>query len=154
MKRNYKFGIGACLLVAAIGYLMYAGVEQSSAYYFTIDEFLPRRADMVNQGIRLAGRVAPGSLSKKTSAKGTEMKFRVGEFREAGLDEAGLDEVPNASETVAVEYTGVVPDMFAEGRDVIIEGEYSGGVLHAKSVMTSCPSKYEPEVEGQQAAAY
>ncbi len=145
MKRNYKFGIGACLLVAAIGYLMYAGVEQSSAYYFTIDEFLPRRAAMADQGIRLAGRVAPGSLVKKTSAKGTEMKFRVGEFS---------DEQVAHAETVAVEYTGVVPDMFAEGRDVIIEGRYADGILHAKSVMTSCPSKYEPELEGQQAAAY
>ncbi len=145
MKRNYKFGIGAILLVSSIGYLMYAGVEQSSAYYFTIEEFLPRRDAMVGQGVRIAGRVAPGSLTKNTSAKGTEMTFRVGEF---------TDDDAAATDTVAVEYTGVVPDMFAEGRDVIIEGTYAGGIIQAKSVMTSCPSKYEPEVEGQQAAAY
>lgn len=145
MKRNYKFGIGAILLVSSIGYLMYAGVEQSSAYYFTIEEFLPRRDTMIGQGVRIAGRVAPGSLTKSTSAKGTEMTFRVGEF---------TDDAVAAVDTVAVEYTGVVPDMFAEGRDVIIEGTYAGGIIQAKSVMTSCPSKYEPEVEGQQAAAY
>jgi cytochrome c-type biogenesis protein CcmE len=145
MKRNYKFGIGAVLLVSAIGYLMYAGVEQSSAYYFTIEEFLPRRDDVAGQGIRLAGRVAPGTLTRNTSAKGTELKFKVGDF---------TDEEVAPSETVAVEYLGVVPDMFAEGRDVIIEGTYTGGVVQAKSIMTSCPSKYEPEVEGKQAAAY
>ncbi len=145
MKRNYKFGIGALLLVSSIGYLMYAGVEQSSAYYFTIEEFLPRRDAMAGQGLRLAGRVAPGSLTQKTSSEGTAMKFRVGDFTD--------DEVAEAA-TVPVEYTGIVPDMFAEGRDVIIEGTYTAGVVQAKSVMTSCPSKYEPEVEGQQAAAY
>lgn len=147
MKRNYKFGIGAVLLVSSIGYLMYAGVEQSSAYYFTIEEFLPRRDEVAGQGIRLAGRVAPGTLTKSTSAKGTELKFQVGEFSE----EEG---VIGSTETVGVEYLGVVPDMFAEGRDVIIEGTYTGGVIQAKSIMTSCPSKYEPEVEGKQAAAY
>jgi cytochrome c-type biogenesis protein CcmE len=147
MNRNYKFGIGAVLLVSSIGYLMYAGVEQSSAYYFTIEEFLPRREAMAGQGLRLAGRVAPGSLTKHTSADGTAMKFRVGHF---------TDEAVAAADTVAVEYTGIVPDMFAEGRDVIIEGTYASGVVQAKSVMTSCPSKYEPEVEveGKQAAAY
>jgi len=145
MKRNYKFGIGAAVLVAAVGYLMWAGVDQSSAYYFTIEEFLPQREAMAGQGIRLAGRVTPGSLSKKTSAKGTEMKFSVGDF---------TDEETAPVDTVAVEYTGVVPDMFDEGRDVIIEGTYANGVVLAKSVMTSCPSKYEPELEGQQAAAY
>lgn len=145
MKRNYKFGIGAVILVSSIGYLMYAGVEQSSAYYFTIDEFLPQRDAMAGEGIRLAGRVAPGSLTKQTSSKGTEMTFRVGEF---------TDDPVAAADTVEVQYTGVVPDMFAEGRDVIIEGTYAAGIVQAKSVMTSCPSKYEPEVEGKQAAAY
>ncbi len=145
MKRNYKFGIGALLLVSSIGYLMFAGVDQSSSYYFTIEEFLPQREAMVGEGLRLAGRVAPGSLTKSTSSKGTAMTFRVGDF---------TNEEVAVADTVSVQYTGVVPDMFAEGRDVIIEGTYSDGVVQAKSVMTSCPSKYEPEVEGQQAAAY
>ena len=39
--------------------------------------------------------------------------------------------------------TGIKPDMFADGRDVIVEGRYTGDVLHATQVLTSCPSKYE-----------
>jgi cytochrome c-type biogenesis protein CcmE len=36
--------------------------------------------------------------------------------------------------------------MFAEGRDVIVEGRYSHeNILEAKTIMTSCPSKYEAE---------
>lgn len=142
MNRYYKFGVGACLLVAAIGYLMYAGLQQSSTYYFTIEEFLPRKQDLDGQGVRVAGRVAPGSLTKQTSAKGTEMRFAIGDFKGAG----------EAGETVRVAYTGIVPDMFAEGRDVIIEGRYADGMLHAQQIMTSCPSKYEPK-PGEPAAA-
>lgn len=136
MNRYYKFGLGATLLVAAIGYLMYAGLQQSSTYYFTIDEFLPRKAELTGQGVRVAGRVAEGSLWKQTSAKGTEMKFAIGGFK--GPDEP-------IGETVTVAFTGIVPDMFAEGRDVIIEGRYVDGTLQAQQIMTSCPSKYEPK---------
>jgi cytochrome c-type biogenesis protein CcmE len=142
MKKNYKFGVGAVLLVAAIGYLMYAGVEQSSSYYFTIEEFLPKMDTYAERGVRVAGRVAVGSLQKKTSAAGTEMKFHIGDF---------TDTAPPGAPTLPVEYTGIVPDMFAEGRDVIVEGTYTGGVLQASAVMTSCPSKYEPEAEGARA---
>jgi cytochrome c-type biogenesis protein CcmE len=135
MNRYYKFGVGASLLVAAIGYLMYAGLQTSSTYYFTIGEFLPKRSELAGQGIRVAGRVAPGSLSKETSAKGTAMTFAIGDF--TGGDHLG--------ETVPVTFTGIVPDMFAEGRDVIIEGRYVDGTLQAQQIMTSCPSKYEPK---------
>jgi cytochrome c-type biogenesis protein CcmE len=149
MKRSYKFAVGACLLAASLGYLMYAGLQQSSTYYFTIAEFLPRKHELVGQGIRVAGRVEEGSLRKQTSARGTEMSFHIADF-------AGPDRVP-VEGRVAVAYTGVVPDMFAEGRDVIIEGRYVDGTLQAQTIMTSCPSKYEPELEGgapgQQAAS-
>jgi cytochrome c-type biogenesis protein CcmE len=50
---------------------------------------------------------------------------------------------------VPVHYQGILPDMFAEGRDVIVEGRYdAGNTLAAKTIMTSCPSKYEPEKTG------
>jgi cytochrome c-type biogenesis protein CcmE len=38
------------------------------------------------------------------------------------------------------------PDMFAENRDVIVEGKLtSSGTVAAEQVLTSCPSKYTPE---------
>jgi cytochrome c-type biogenesis protein CcmE len=144
MNRYYKFGLGACVLLAAIGYLMFAGLQQSSTYYFTIAEFLPRKDQLAGQGVRVAGRVSAGSLHKQTSAKGTEMQFTIADF-------AAPDRVPVAG-SVPVVFTGVVPDMFAEGRDVIIEGRYVDGTLQAQTIMTSCPSKYEPKLEEKGAA--
>ncbi len=137
MNRSVKFVIGACLLVAAIGYLMVAGLQTSSTYYFTIAEFLPRQAELIGQPVRVAGRVREGTLRRQTTAKGTEMQFAVGDFE-------GPDHQP-VEGTVPVAYTGVVPDMFDEGRDVIIEGKLVDGTLHAQTIMTSCPSKYVPK---------
>lgn len=147
MSKKLRFVVGASLLVLAIGYLMAAGVQTSSTYYFTLAEFLPRQHELAGQPVRIAGRVSEGSLRKQTSAKGTEMTFTVGDFE-------GPDHAPVAG-TVPVAYVGIVPDMFAEGRDVIIEGVLVDGTLQAQSVMTSCPSKYEPgdEAAGQQASS-
>lgn len=48
--------------------------------------------------------------------------------------------------------------MFAEDRDVIIEGEYitgaNGNVLEATAVLTTCPSKYEAEIQETAASGY
>jgi cytochrome c-type biogenesis protein CcmE len=50
------------------------------------------------------------------------------------------------TETVAVVYTGSVPDLFRVGREVMLEGELAGGTFVAKtdSMKTKCPSKYSP----------
>lgn len=43
-----------------------------------------------------------------------------------------------------VRYEGIKPDMFAAGRDVIVDGDYKDGVVTATKLLTQCPSKYEP----------
>ena len=50
--------------------------------------------------------------------------------------------------SLKVAYTGVTPDMFADGREVVVEGTLGkDGVFHANTLLTSCPSKYEAEKE-------
>lgn len=144
MTRNRKFGVGALLLVGAIGYLVYAGVQQGSVYYFTVDEFLAKKDAMADQGIRVAGRVAQGSVRKEPTNKGVELQFTIGDFVANGGAEP--------AELLPVHFSGVLPDMFGEGRDVIVEGKYLDGVLEAQTVMTSCPSKYEPGKDGAEKA--
>lgn len=137
MTASTKFLIGSIALAGAVAYLMYAGVQQSGMYYLTIEEFLARRDLYAGEGIRIAGRVTRGSVRKRMTPKGEELTFAIGDFVTEG----------ELGETVAVHFVGVTPDMFkAEGgSDVIVEGKYRDGVIHAQSVMTSCPSKYEAE---------
>jgi cytochrome c-type biogenesis protein CcmE len=55
--------------------------------------------------------------------------------------------------TVPVVYTGSVPDLFDKGRHVYLRGELRNGVfVGAKdSLVTKCPSKYEPKKTAQKA---
>jgi cytochrome c-type biogenesis protein CcmE len=55
--------------------------------------------------------------------------------------------------TVPVVYTGSVPDLFENGRHVYLRGELRNGVFVGKkdSLVTKCPSKYEPKKTDQKA---
>lgn len=132
MEKKSKFLIGALLIVGAIAYLIYTGVKETSVYYLTIEEFLPKREALANEGVRVAGRVQAGTLA--WDPKDLNLRFSLGHFEDG-------------EESLPVYYRGILPDMFAEGRDVIVEGKYSpGGVFVADTIMTSCPSKYESQV--------
>ncbi|GBD26092.1 Cytochrome c-type biogenesis protein CcmE [bacterium HR30] len=136
MRRKARFGFAALVLVGVVTYLMYVGVRETAVYYITVDEFATRRDMLAGQGVRVAGRVTPGSVQRRMTPRGEEVWFELGEFKDDG----------QATPVVRVFYVGVVPDMFRDegGSDVIVEGQYDGSVLRAQTVLTSCPSKYEP----------
>ncbi|HJY81979.1 MAG TPA: cytochrome c maturation protein CcmE [Candidatus Binatia bacterium] len=142
MRGKSKFFVGVLLVVGAVGYLMYTGIRETSTYYLTIEEFLLKREALTNEGVRVAGRVQAGSV--RWDPKDLRLSFVLGPFnKRTGDQTAGIP----------VHYQGILPDMFAEGRDVIVEGHYSAGsALAAKTIMTSCPSKYEAEKSSQQSA--
>jgi cytochrome c-type biogenesis protein CcmE len=135
MNRNLRFVFGSAVIVAAIGWLMYTGIRETSSYYLTIQEFLPKRDEYGNMPLRVAGRVLPGSIDY--DARTLNLKFQL----------AGFPDGKTENLSVPVAFTGIKPDMFADGRDVIVEGRYTEGVLHAKQVLTSCPSKYEAKTK-------
>jgi len=134
MDRNRRFIIGASIIVAAVAYLVYTGIRETSVYYLTIDELLSRPEAFAGEGLRVAGRVGANSVA--WNAATLDLKFRLASFEDK-------DGVP-------VAYNGVLPDMFAEGRDVIVEGTYAhDGSFHARTLLTACPSKYEAEAAAE-----
>lgn len=88
------------------------------------DSFVPR--------IRVAARVSDDPIDYSV-APTFELKFSV-------LDPGTKTPGPGVLRVV---YRGVKPDMFAPGRDVIMDGNFTGGVLEATKLLTQCPSKYE-----------
>ena len=50
------------------------------------------------------------------------------------------------TERVTVVYRGTVPDQFKVGRELMVKGALENGVFVAQrdSMVTKCPSKYEP----------
>jgi len=127
-----RFVVGAALIGAAVSYLVYAGIRTTSMYYFELNEFLVRRDALAGESLRVKGWVRHGSVARNASTN--ELRFEL-----ARQDDTS---------PVPVSYRGIMPDMFSEGREVVVEGRYDGGALAARQIMTSCPSKYEPAVEG------
>ncbi len=118
------------MLAAAVGFLIYSAASETSVYYMTIAEFSAKKDSLANEGVRIAGRVRDGTVHWEP--RDLDLKFALADF-----------EAP-ANAGVPVHYNGILPDMFAEGRDVIVEGKYGNdGVFHAHTIMTSCPSKYQ-----------
>lgn len=77
----------------------------------------------------LTGKVVDGSVK----AGAEDLRFAV-------RDRDGTAAVP-------VVYSGVVPDPFREGREVIVDGRMRGGTFVADhdSLVTKCPSKFSKE---------
>jgi cytochrome c-type biogenesis protein CcmE len=134
-----RFLLGALVIVAAVSYLVYAGIRETSVYYLKIDEFAGKRDALVGEPVRVAGRVQHGTM--QWDAQKLTLQFALGGFP----NEKG--EAPAAEVTpMPVRFQGILPDMFAEGRDVIVEGIYNADdTFVANTILTSCPSKYEPE---------
>jgi len=141
MKQK-KFIVGTMAIVIAVGYLIYTGIQETKVYYFTADEFLVKRQELADEDIRVAGRVKGGSID--WNPRTLQLSFVLGPI------EAGSRDDNATVEGIPVSYKGILPDMFAEGRDVIVEGLYTEKEsLVASTIMTSCPSKYEPDIEAE-----
>lgn len=85
--------------------------------------------------IRVGGRVSDKIKVEYQTEPSIELKF--------AIINPGLT-TEDTHTPVPVIYKGIKPDMFAAGRDVIIDGDFTDGTILANELLTQCPSKYEP----------
>ena len=106
----------AVLLATALIYTSFSASTEASKP----SEIKPGRS------YEVTGKVVKGSIQHR----GDDLRFRI-------RDRDGTESVP-------VTYSGVVPDPFREGREVIVEGELREGTFVAErdSLVTKCPSKF------------
>jgi cytochrome c-type biogenesis protein CcmE len=131
-KVHVKLIIGGLVLAAAVGYLGYAGINAGKSYYLSVDDYMSSD-EHHNQRVRLYGNVGDEGLV--LSPKTANAKFvLLGETKK-----------------IEVRYSGVVPDMFEAGGEVLVLGRIGDdGVFEATQVMTKCASKYtEMKNEGK-----
>jgi len=136
--------IGAGLIVAAIAYLIVIGIRSTSEYYLTVDEAAARQTELMGQSVRIAGRVSPDDI--KWDPSSLTLSFSI--VPPPPQDGAKIEPVSmHPPQQIRVVCKGQPkPDMFAAGRDVIVEGHLiSRNFISADQVMTSCPSKYQPK---------
>ncbi len=146
MNIRPRFFIGAGLIILAIGYLIGNAMRTTSEYYLTVSEVAGRQSELGGQALRVAGRVKPGTVSWDPNI--LTLKFEIGPIPDVNADGTPIKPVV---ETELVSFRVIAagepkPDMFAPGRDVIVEGKLGAdGVITATQVMTSCASKYKPK---------
>ena len=133
------------MIAAAVGYLIYAAIQNTSEYYLTVNEVAARHDTLQGQSLRVAGRVSPGNISWDPVT--LTLKFGIYQIPDADDDGAVTKVAVSAPPVFSVICIGQPkPDMFAANKDVIVEGHLADpGVISATQVMTSCPSKYKPK---------
>ncbi|HEY6394864.1 MAG TPA: cytochrome c maturation protein CcmE [Candidatus Binataceae bacterium] len=142
MSVRPRFLIGAGLVVAAVGYLIVTAIQNTSEYYLTVTEVSTRQAALAGQPLRVAGRVKPDGISWDPAT--LTLRFAIAPIPDPseGVKPVAAS-VPQNFRVVCAGQPK--PDMFAAGRDVIVEGRLGkDGSIIATQVMTSCPSKYRP----------
>jgi cytochrome c-type biogenesis protein CcmE len=137
--------VGAALIVAAVGYLIFAAIQNTSEYYMTVNEVAARAPTLQGQALRVAGRVNPDAISWDPVT--LTLKFGIHQIPDADADGVVKPVAISDAPSFNVICVGQPkPDMFAAGKDVIVEGHLNGnGTIEASQVMTSCPSKYKPK---------
>ena len=133
MGSRLRLIIVSLIVVAAVGYLILTGVKQTGMQYMTVSELAQLDRSPKADGFRLDGKVAVGSVDY--DQKAPRLRF----------------DMTDGKERIAVVYDGLMPDAFADGREVVVEGVYrhSDRALYASKLVTKCPSKYEAESLGE-----
>lgn len=145
MRIKPRFLLGGGLIIVAVGYLIYTAIMNTAEYYLTVDEVQARQTELQGQALRVAGRVVPGTVSWDPSS--LTLGFAIG-----AIPDPQAPAIKPVSSVSSVQQFRVLckgqpkPDMFAENRDVIVEGRLGADhAIIATQVLTACPSKYVPK---------
>jgi cytochrome c-type biogenesis protein CcmE len=139
-RRYVRFGAVIVIIIVALGYLAYTGVQDSKSYYVTIKELNGMGNGAYSKRLRVAGNVQPGSIKRQ----GTHLEFLLVE----------------QDRTLPVVYSGseAPPDTFKDNAQALAEGKFGrdgvfDGVFRATNIQAKCASKYAPKQPGQPGAA-
>jgi cytochrome c-type biogenesis protein CcmE len=118
-KRRLRLAVALSAAVLLAGALIYTSFSAST------EASKPSQIEP-GRSYEVTGKVVKGSVSHA----GDELRFRI-------RDRDGTDSIP-------VRYSGVVPDPFREGREVIVSGRLDNGTFVGErdSLVTKCPSKF------------
>jgi len=128
---NGLYLVALALFLAGAGYLAVSGFSGGTLYFIGVAEALALPEDKP-QAVRLTGRVREEGISRLQDRIGVRFQLEDKELKDKIL---------------WITYEGAIPDAFAPGAEVIVEGVYSGSQesMEAIKLMTQCPSKYKKQ---------
>ena len=129
-SKRVRVGLTAGVLTVALGGLLWGTLAEGTEYYMHVDEVMAEPDAWYGKKLQVHGFVVEGSRLKKPDT--LEIRFQV----------------ENNGAVIDAEYTGLVPDTFLDGSEVVISGQLGAHGLFTvapNGVMAKCPSKYEPK---------
>ena len=124
-RRLTLIGLAGVVLAIAAGLILYA-LSDRIVFFNSPSDVIAGKLPAGTR-IRLGGMVADGSLVKGADGKVTFV-------------------VTDGSASVPVSYTGILPDLFREGRGVVTDGALTGnGGLDADTVLAKHDERYMPK---------
>jgi cytochrome c-type biogenesis protein CcmE len=114
------------VIVLALTGLLFATLREDTQYYKHVDEVMAAPSAWHGKRLQLHGYVT--DIERKRTS--LEYRFRV----------------QSNGSSVQASYTGIVPDTFKDGSEVVLKGKLGPDGFHVErnGVMAKCPSKYEP----------
>ncbi len=121
-----SFLLAGIAILGAIVYLVVINTQASAAYDMTVTELHNCMTCTSQTSVRVTGTVQAGSIVRDDANE--RISFIINDGKAV----------------LPVTYTGVVPDIFRAGIQVVVEGKYSGqGSFQALTLLTKCPSKFQ-----------
>jgi cytochrome c-type biogenesis protein CcmE len=127
--KTLKIAATAAVFVLALSGLMYTTLSEGTEYYKHVDEVAADMPAWQGKKLNLHGFVVEKSILRKPDT--LEYRFHV----------------QTNGKVIPVSYTGVVPDTFKDGSEVVLKGRLNASGFHVdpNGVVAKCPSKYEEE---------
>ena len=124
-KRFMWIALGL-LVIAVATTLVLRAFNSNLVFFFTPTEIVAKKAPQ-DRAFRLGGLVTAGSL--KRNADGLTVRF----------------DVTDTAQTIPVSFTGILPDLFKEGKGVVAQGKLGpGGIFMASEVLAKHDENYMP----------
>ena len=117
-------------LLAAAAALVLNAFQSNLVFFFSPTQVVAKEAPL-ERAFRIGGMVESGSLKRQND--GLTVRFNV----------------TDTAKTIPVVYTGILPDLFKEGKGVVAQGRLGpDGVFHATDVLAKHDENYMPPEAG------
>ena len=124
--RRLGWIIGALAALGIAAALVLNAFRSNLVFFFTPTQIAAREAPQ-GRPFRVGGLVETGSLAREPNS--LTVRFRV----------------TDTAQTIPVTYTGLLPDLFKEGKGVVAQGTLGAdGVFHASEVLAKHDENYMP----------
>jgi cytochrome c-type biogenesis protein CcmE len=138
----WKIVASVVVVTGAVGFLLSRSLKEGAETYKHVDEIMADVGSFRGKRLQVHGHVVDGSIEQKTGT--LEYRFKI-ESRD-----------PRPHAVIAATYTGIVPDPFKSGAEVVARGMLGEGDrldVRPDGIMAKCPSKYEADKPGAPGAA-